>query len=109
MTRFAPLIAAAAALTAAPSMAASYAANTITAPAATRIIARDIVWACGAGSCQGSTEDSRPAILCQGLAKQTGRLASFVADGRAFTAAELEKCNTSAKAAAPSAALAKAN
>jgi hypothetical protein len=100
MTRFATLIAAAAALAAAPVMAATYSAKPVTAAPTARIVANDIVWACGAGACQGSSEESRPAVLCQGLAKQAGRLASFVADGRAFGAAELDKCNASAKGGA---------
>ena len=33
------------------------------------------------------------------LAARTGRLGSFLADGRAFTVAELERCNSRAKSA----------
>ena len=62
-----------------------------------RIIARDIVWNCGAGACQGATDESRPAVLCQSLARRAGKVDSFLADGRAFTPAELDKCNASAK------------
>jgi hypothetical protein len=83
-------------LTAAPAVAATYSAKT-TAPASGRYITRDITWNCGPDACQGSTEESRPAVLCQSLAKRAGRIDSFVANGRAFTAAELEKCNASAK------------
>lgn len=99
MNRLATLIAAAAALAAAPAAAATYSAKPAVAPEAARIIARDISWNCGRGACLGNTELSRPAILCQGLAKRAGRLTSFVADGRAFAPAELDKCNASAKAA----------
>jgi len=42
-------------------------------------------------------------VLCQSLAKRAGRIESFVADGRAFTAAELDRCNASAKGAKASA------
>jgi hypothetical protein len=108
MTRFATLIAAAASFAAAPAMAATYSATPATASSATRIIAHDISWGCGADGCRGSTTESRPAILCQGLAKQAGRLTSFVADGRAFAAAELDKCNASARGGA-SQSLAKAD
>ena len=47
----------------------------------------------------GSTDTSRPLVICQDLAKRAGRLESFVADGRALGAAELDKCN--ARAGAP--------
>ena len=84
------------ALAAAPAAAATYSA-TLAAPTTQRIIARDITWNCGAAACQGATEDSRPAVLCQSLAKRGGRVDSFLVDGRAFTASELDRCNASAK------------
>jgi hypothetical protein len=83
-------------LAAAPAAAATYSAKPV-APASGRIIARDIAWACGPAACQGNTDESRPAVLCQSLAKRAGRLESFIVDGRAFTAAELDKCNAAAK------------
>jgi hypothetical protein len=86
-------------LAAAPAAAANYAA-TLASPTAGRIIARDLNWACGADGCRGATAESRPAVLCQALAKQAGKVDSFLVDGRAFTAAELDKCNASAKATA---------
>ena len=62
-------------------------------PTTQRIIARDMVWNCGPAACQGATEDSRPMVLCQSLAKRAGRISSFIVDGREFTAAELGRCN----------------
>ena len=62
-----------------------------------QFIARDIVWSCGPAACQGATDESRPLVLCQSLAKRAGRLDSFIADGRALSTAELERCNASAK------------
>jgi hypothetical protein len=82
---------------AAPAAAASYSAK-LAAPASGHIVARDINWACGGDSCQGATQESRPAVLCQALAKRAGRVDAFTVDGRAFSAADLEKCNASAKA-----------
>lgn len=90
------LFLAGAAAAAAPAMAGTYSAK-LASPATARIIARDIVWNCGPDACQGATEHSRPAVLCQSLAKRAGRVESFVADGRAFAAAELERCNASAR------------
>ncbi|HUP67414.1 MAG TPA: hypothetical protein VM145_04280 [Sphingomicrobium sp.] len=63
-----------------------------------RVIARDISWNCGPDACQGATNESRPVVLCQSLAKRAGRIESFLVDGRALAPAELDKCNASAKA-----------
>jgi hypothetical protein len=102
MTRFAALFAAATLLSS-PALATTFTAKPATAPAATKIIGKDISWSCGAGACKGSTEASRPLVLCQDLAKRAGRLESFLVDGRALGEAELAKCNTAAKGAAPAA------
>jgi hypothetical protein len=107
MTRIAALFAAAT-LLASPAMAASYSAKPVTPPTSSKIIGKDISWACGAEGCRGSTEASRPLILCQDLAKRAGRLENFTADGRSLSGAELDKCKSWAKGGAP-AALAKAN
>ncbi len=77
--------------------AATYSATPIAPTATKRIIARDISWACGPAACQGATESSRPIVICQGLAKQAGRLSSFIVDGRALPALELDKCNSAAR------------
>jgi len=89
-------------LAGAPAAAATYSARPVV-PTTARIIARDIVWNCGPAACQGSTEDSRPAVLCQSLAKKAGRIESFAVDGRAFAPAELDHCNTAAAAKSDSA------
>ncbi len=107
MTRFATIFAAAG-LFATPAIASTYSAKPVTAPAKVKIIGKDISWICGPDACQGSTDSSRPLVLCQDLAKRAGPIQSFVADGRALGAAELDKCNASAKGGAP-AALAKAD
>ena len=93
------LILSALAAVAAPAAAASYSAK-LTVPTTQRFIARDIVWACGADACQGATEESRPVVLCESLAKRAGKVDSFLVDGRAFTATELAQCNAMAKPAA---------
>jgi hypothetical protein len=82
---------------AAPAAAANYSA-TLAAPTTGRFIARDITWNCGAAACLGDTKESRPVVLCQSLAKQAGRVESFVVDGRALPAGDLDRCNSSAKA-----------
>ena len=98
------LILSAAGLASTPAIAANYAAKPAV-PTTERFVARDIVWTCGAAACQGATDDSRPAVICQSLAKHAGRIESFTVDGRAFGPADLEKCNAAAKAR-PNSALA---
>ena len=88
----------AAALAASPAPAASYSAKPASPAKAERIAVRDLVWACGPELCTGSTRNSRPLVLCQGLAKRAGRLDSFAVDGRPITPAELDRCNASAPA-----------
>jgi hypothetical protein len=88
------------AVVAAPAAAANYSA-TLTTPTTGRFIARDITWNCGAAACQGATEESRPVVLCQSLAKQAGRIESFVVVGRAIPQPDLDRCNASAKAQSP--------
>ena len=89
---------------ASPAVSASYSAK-LSVPVTERFIAPDIVWACGADACQGSTDESRPVVLCQSLARHAGKIDSFLVDGRAFSAADLDKCNGSVRAA-PARALA---
>jgi len=95
MSRFLPLLLGFA-MTAAPAAAANYSAR-LTTPSTGKFIARDITWTCGADACQGATAESRPVVLCQSLAKHAGRVESFLVDGRAFTSAELDRCNASVR------------
>ena len=85
---------------AAPAAAANYSAS-LEQPATGRFIDRDISWRCGGATCTGATAESRPIVLCQGLAKQAGRIGSFQVNGRPLAADQLERCNASAKAAKP--------
>src|SRR5439155_19892387 len=62
-----------------------------------RFITRDIVWNCGPAACQGATEESRPLVLCESLARRAGRLDSFIVYGRELSSAQLARCNVSAK------------
>jgi hypothetical protein len=79
-----------------PAAAATYSA-TVSTSAPSRIPARDLLWSCGSGVCTGATANSRPVVLCQGLAKKAGRIESFTVDGRPIALAELDSCNASAK------------
>ena len=71
MIRLAAFLAAATFI-AAPAFAGTYSAKPVTAPAQSKIIGKDISWACAGGTCRGATEASRPLILCQDLAKRAG-------------------------------------
>ena len=107
MNRVAALIAAAS-FVAAPAYAGTYTAKPVAAPTAAKIIGKDISWARDGDRFRGSTEASRPLILCQDLAKRAGRLESFAADGKPLSAEQLAKCNGVAKDGA-STELAKVN
>ena len=85
---------------AAPAAASNYSA-TLASPTTSRFVATDISWICGPAACQGSTGESRPLVLCEGLAKRTGRIESFLVDGHALAPSDLNRCNASAKAATP--------
>lgn len=86
-----------AALAAAPAAAGTYSAKPAAPVSESRIIDRNIVWACGPAACVGSTRNSRPLVLCQGLARKAGRIESFIVDGRAIAQAELDRCNAFAR------------
>ena len=73
---------------------------------ASRFVARDITWNCGAAACQGATDESRPLVLCQSLAKRAGRIDSFLVDGRALAAAELDEVQRRSPRPQPAKALA---
>ena len=81
---------------AAPAVAATYSAKPAS-QAPDKIVGREMVWKCAAEACTGNTAESRPLVLCQSLAKKAGRIESFAVDGRAFSSAELDRCNASAK------------
>jgi len=80
-----------------PLAAATYAAKPSAPPASAQIVARDIAWACAQGTCRGQADSSRPVVQCQALAKKAGRIESFTVNGAEIPAAELERCNASAK------------
>lgn len=95
---FRPILALSAfAFAAAPAAAANYSA-TLETPAAGRFITGDVTWDCSASACRGATEESRPVVLCQSLAKRAGHIDSFLVDGRALRDSDLASCNASAKA-----------
>jgi hypothetical protein len=93
------------ALTAGSASASTYSATTA-AQTTGRIVARDISWNCAGNACRGSTQESRPVVLCQSLAKRAGKIDSFLVDGRPLSAGDLDRCNAAAAKAQPAKALA---
>jgi hypothetical protein len=85
------------AFVAAPAAAATYSATT-SSTAPSKFAARDILWTCVSGTCTGSTQNSRPLVLCQGLAKKMGPIQAFNVNGQAIASEELARCNAAAKA-----------
>ena len=83
---------------AAPASAATYAGKPMAAVTEARFVSRDVVWTYAKGAYQGSTDESRPLVLCQSLAKRAGRLESFTVNGRELAESDLAKCNAFARA-----------
>lgn len=94
MTRTASFLAAL--MIAAPAYAGSYIATPAANGHPAKVVTRDVAWKLQGNAFVARTDLSRPIVLCQGLAKKVGPLASFVADGRPMSAVELAKCNGSA-------------
>ena len=83
----------AAAFLAAPALAGSYSAIPVAKSQPAQVVTRDLAWSLKGGAFVGRTDQSRPLVLCQALAKKVGPLATFVVDGRPLAATEMAKCN----------------
>lgn len=70
-----------------------YIAVPATQPTRAGFIARSTPFALRDGTYVAPHSSERPQIICQVVAKQVGALTSFAADGTAFAAADLAKCN----------------
>jgi hypothetical protein len=65
--------------------------------AAKSVIVGETLWRCGPTGCVTGESNSRPAVVCAQAARKVGKIESFTANGAAFTADELAKCNEKAK------------
>ena len=92
-----PLLFAVAMLSATPAVANYFRAEPVAAPSRDRFAARDNAWICAGTTCVSARSGVRPRIVCASLAREVGRLSSFSVEGRAFTAEELEACNSRAR------------
>ena len=69
----------------------------VTAAKASTIVARDVLWRCGADACTAGSATSRPAIVCATAVREVGAITSFTANGKDFSAEELAACNAKAR------------
>ena len=76
---------------------AQYRADPANPPAASRLVAKEIVWRCGAAGCVALQGNSRPVIDCSALAQEVGTPRSFTVGGKALDSQLLEKCNARAR------------
>lgn len=74
-----------------------YAATPIAAPAKTTLITSGTVWKWNTTAFTANKATQRDAIMCELVAKSTGKLSGFTAGGQSFDAPALEKCNARAK------------
>jgi len=97
MLRFAVLLPAM--LMGSGAFAANYMATPVSAPAAGKIVARNLMWNCDGTRCvaQQTGSASRPAIVCAVVAKELGPLSGFSVGDDAFDADALAKCNAKAE------------
>ena len=70
-----------------------------TAPTIAAMMTRSTPWKCGGDRCVTTRTEGSPLTMCQLAAKELGTLTAFTANGEAFAAEQLAKCNTRAKSA----------
>jgi hypothetical protein len=86
------------ALLSAPALAGSFQAAPTARPAQAQFVARDSIWHCSDAGCVSTNATAtRPAIVCSALVRQVGALTAFSANGRSFSAEELQACNARAR------------
>ncbi len=93
-------LAATAVTAAAPATAQSgsyYTASLAAAPGQAKFVTRSTIWHCNGTTCTAPKAGSRDAIMCELVARQAGQLTAFTANGTAFDAEALSKCNSRAK------------
>jgi hypothetical protein len=61
------------------------------------VVVGETLWRCGPTGCVAGASGSRPAVVCAQAARKVGKIESFTANGTAFSADELAKCNAKAK------------
>ncbi|MEH3041765.1 MAG: hypothetical protein PGN21_17130 [Sphingomonas paucimobilis] len=76
-----------------------YSAVPATAPAIAAMMTRSTPWKCTGDRCVTNRTEGSPITMCQLAARELGTLTAFTANGEAFAAEQLAKCNSRAKSA----------
>jgi hypothetical protein len=58
-----------------------------------QVIAGGVLWRCEGTTCTAQRSNSRPAIVCARLARETGQMVRFMTSGEALPAEQLSRCN----------------
>ena len=74
-----------------------YRAVPVSAPKRTSLVTRDTLWKCDDAACAAPRAGSRDAVVCELAVQRLGALSAFHANGAAFDASALERCNARAK------------
>lgn len=62
-----------------------------------RLVAHGLLWRCTDARCVAAAGNSRPAIVCEALAKAVGPLASFTSGNDTLAPETLARCNAAAQ------------
>ncbi|MFM7029208.1 MAG: CC_3452 family protein [Chakrabartia sp.] len=65
--------------------------------AANSVVARDVLWKCAGDACVATKATSRPEVVCAAAVREIGKVTAFSANGKDFSAEQLEKCNAKAR------------
>jgi len=76
-----------------------YSAVPAAAPTIAGMMTRSTAWKCAGDRCVTNRTEGSPLTMCQLAAKELGALTAFTANGEAFAAEQLAKCNIRAKGA----------
>ena len=100
MTRLFPIAAAIVALagaTPAAAQGAYYVAKPVAELKKASLVTRNTIWKCADGVCLAPKSPDRPAIMCELVVREAGKLAMFAVGGAQMDEAALDKCNARAK------------
>ncbi|MBT2188970.1 CC_3452 family protein [Sphingobium nicotianae] len=62
-----------------------------------QFVAHGLLWRCASARCTAPAANSRPAIVCEAVAKAVGPLATFASGGDPFDGEALARCNAAAR------------
>lgn len=72
----------------------SYYRAELAAPASkAQVVAGGVLWRCQDNQCVAAKDNSRPAIVCRRLARETAEVTRFTAAGEDISADDLARCN----------------